>query len=165
MLNVPILPTRGDYSVLPSTDGKPVSGLIANVDLELIESKFPTAPTAFRIDPGAACSSMSLRRAERLGLLKDDDRIVDLRSRTASDPATIQRVRIGTLIARIAKLRSSPFSWPVVFYPNWPDTTPLLLGLAGVISDLTFHFDGSPNTASVYGSVTVTLRIPANHSS
>jgi hypothetical protein len=158
MLIFPILPVRGDYSILPSTDGKPVSGLIANVDLELIESKFSAAPITFRIDPGAACSAMSLKRAEHLNLLRETDRVVDLRSRTASVPATMQQVRIGAIIARIAKLRSTPFTWPIVFYPNWPETTPLLLGLAGVISDLSFSFNGTPTIFSAYGSVTITLR-------
>jgi hypothetical protein len=160
MLIVPILPIRGDYSVLPTTDGKPVSGLIANIDLELVESRFPNALNVFRIDSGASCSAMSLKRAEKLGLLRDDDRIIDMRSRTPSEQALKQQVRIGTLVARIAKLRSDPFRWPVVYYPNWPETTPLLLGLAGVISDLNVHFIGSPTAHSAYGSVTVTLRIP-----
>src|SRR5579872_3876169 len=101
---------------------------------------------------------MSLKRAEKLGMLRDNDREVELKSRTASDPALVQKVRIGTLVARIAKLQSAPFKWPIIFYPNWPETTPLLLGLAGVISDLTFHFDGSPTPISSYGSVTITLR-------
>lgn len=158
MLIVPILPIRGDYSVLPSTDGKPVSGLIANIDLELIESKLPFAPRAFRIDPGAACSAMSFKRAEQFSLLRDNDRVVDLRSRTASEPGAMQQVRIGTLAVRIAKLRSAPFTWPIIFYPNWPETTPPLLGLAGVISDLSFNFDGTPTVNSAYGTVTITLR-------
>ncbi len=165
MVIVPILPVRGDYSILPSTNGKIVSGLYANIDLELIESKFPISPMPFRIDPGASCSAISLKRAEELSLLRDEDKQIDLKSRTASEAETIRRIRIGVLVARIPKLRTNPFKWPIVFYPNWPATTPLLLGLAGVISDLNIEFNGTPNAMSEYGSVTIGLRTPDNQPS
>lgn len=161
MLAVPLWPVRGDYSVLPSADGKPVSGLVANVDLEIVESKTPNLPRSFRIDTGAACSATSLKRAEKLGLLRDDDREVDLKTRTPSEKRAVRRVRIGTLVARIPRLRPEPFTWPIVFHPEWPEDSPLLLGLLGVTNDLTIHIDGTPNPMSEFGSVTLTLRRPS----
>jgi hypothetical protein len=158
MLIIPIMPARGAYSVIPSPDGKPVSGLFADIDLALVDSRFPNRPTLFRIDSGAACSSMSLKQAESMGLLRDDDRVIAMRIRTASTKPSLQRVRIGKIIVKIAKLRAEPFIWPIVFHSDWPVSHPRLLGMAGVVSDLTLTFDGTPTPSSFFGNVIVSLR-------
>lgn len=158
MLVVPPLPKRGAYSLLPTADGKPVSGLSAYLSIQLVDSIFPTMPHLFVLDTGTACSGISLAKAERLGLLRDSDRLIKLRVGTASQEPKLQQVRIGRLAARIPNLRSEPFDWPVIFYPEWPGTRPLLLGLMGVVNDLTFHIDGTPGSISNFGSVTITLR-------
>jgi hypothetical protein len=159
MMFVPILPVRGEHEILPSPDGRPVSGLKADLALTLVgrgglEQLFP-----FRIDTGAACSGMSLRRGQLLGLLDDDDRLVRTTTRTAAGTTT-EEVRIGRLIVRLPLLRDRPFEWPVMFYPGWTVGSPALLGLAGVVADLSFAFDGSPNSMSSYGAVTVAVRGP-----
>jgi hypothetical protein len=162
MIIVPILPIYGGYAVLPPVEGKVVSGLKANLDLILVTANESERLVPFRIDPGATCSTMSLAHAERLGLLKPEDQIADLRVRTASEAAIEQTLRIGKLIVRLPSLRASPFEWPAVFNPTMPSTNPPLLGLAGVIADLNFEFKGDPIPHSEYGSVTITLRNPGN---
>lgn len=157
MMFVPILPVRGEHDVLPSPDGKPVSGLKADVTLTIVgrgglEQLFP-----FRIDTGAACSGMSLRRGQLLGLLRDDDRLVRTTTRTATGTAT-EETRIGRLVTRLPLLADQLFEWPFMFHPDWPVGGPALLGLAGVVADLSFAFDGSPNSMSRYGAVTVAAR-------
>lgn len=160
MVVVPILPRRGAYSVIPSPDGRPVSGLFADLALELETAAGGSRLEPFRIDPGAGCSGMSLARATQLGILRNDDRIVSLRTRTAGATAATSTVRIGRLIVRLPFLRADPFDWPVIFHPGWPASNPALLGLAGVIGDLTIHFDGTPNAMSAFGSVTLAIRQP-----
>jgi hypothetical protein len=157
MLTVPIWPIRGDHPLLPSSDGRPVTGLVANVDLLLPESKRPGTPWPFRIDTGAPCVGVSLVRAEKLGLLRYSDRTVELRVGSADIEVSPESVRIGRVAAKLPALREEPFDWPVIFYPKWSEKR-LLLGLAGVVSDLSFHFDGTPNGMSEFGSVTITLR-------
>jgi aspartyl protease len=158
MVIVPILPRRGKYSVIPSPDGKPVSGLFAEWTVDVENPSNIRQLVSFRIDTGAECSVMSLKRAERLGLLRDDDGIVLLSTRTAGAASKRSTVRIGRLVAHIPILRIDPFDWPIMFHPDWSVSTPPLLGLAGVIADLTMLFDGNRTDASEFGSVTITLR-------
>lgn len=158
MVIVPILPRRGQFAVLPSADGKIVSGLFADWTIE-VENPFHTRQlVSFRIDPGAECSGMSQRRAQRLGLLRNDDRIVTLPTRTAGAVTKVSAVRIGKLVVHLPALRSTPFEWPIVFHADWVAGSPPLLGLAGVVADLSFLFRGDPIGASDFGSVAITVR-------
>jgi hypothetical protein len=164
MIVVPIYPVHGDISVLPPVSGKPVSGLHADLGIRVIAPNESEYLVPFRIDPGAGCSMMSMERAERLKLLRPDDVITEAKLRTATGVAVTQTVRVGKLRALLPSLRSEPFEWPVVFLLTKPLSSPSLLGLAGVLSDLVFHFDGSENQNYPFGSVTISLRIPVAQS-
>lgn len=158
MLVVPILPVRGSVSVLPSSDGRTVSGLIVNLDLELAGSLSPRLLQTFRLDTGTACSAMSLAKAERLGLLRDEDVVTEMSVRTAGTTARLTRVRLGRLTARIPAVQNDPFVWPILFHESWPESHPTLLGLAGVVADLDIRFSGTPTDDAAFGTVTLSLR-------
>ena len=158
MLVVPIIPVRGSVPVLPSSDGRTVSGLIVNLDLELAGSLSARILQTFRLDTGTACSAMSLAKAERLGLLRDDDVVTEMNVRTAGTTARLTRVRMGRLVARIPAVRSEVFEWPILYHESWPEVHPTLLGLAGVVADLDIRFNGTPHGMSAFGTVTLSLR-------
>jgi hypothetical protein len=164
MIVVPVYPVHGDISVLPPLNGKPVSGLQADLGITLIAPNESEFLVPFRIDPGAGCSMISMARAERLGLLRPEDTIKEVKLRTATGDAITQTVRVGKLIARLPSLRAEPFDWPVFFLPSKPLSSPSQLGLAGVLSDLVFHFDGTMAQNYPFGSVTISLRIPITQS-
>ena len=157
-LVVPILPVRGRIAVLPSPDGRIVSGLSVTFAVEVVVEGRPGQTDLLRLDTGAACSSMSLARAERLGLLRDTDTIAEAVVRTAGTGAKSTSVRLGRLPVRIPAVRDEPFEWPVLFHKSWPETHPTLLGLPGVVADLEIRFDGAPTLASEFGTVTLTPR-------
>jgi hypothetical protein len=160
MIVVPVYPVYGDISVLPPVNGKAVSGLQANLGITVIAPNESEFLVPFRIDPGAGCSMISLARGERLKLLRPDDVITQVKLRTATGEAITQTVRVGKLQVRLPLLRPQPFEWPVVFIQTKPLSSPSQLGMAGVLSDLVFNFDGNPKEYYPFGSVTISLRIP-----
>lgn len=162
MIVVPIYPEYGEISVLSRANGKHVSGLKADLCLTLIALNHTEYLVPFRIDSGASCSSMSMARAERLGLLRPDDLITEIKIRSAVGDPVRQTVRLGKLHVRLPLLRDQAFEWPVLFLESKPLSNPPQLGLAGVLSDLIFHFDGSPSPNSLFGTVTIALRIPVD---
>lgn len=157
-LVVPLIPVRGQLAVLPSADGKVVSGLMASFSFEITIPDRPGQLAFARIDTGAACSGMSLARAERFGLLRADDVVAEIPVRTAGAVATKARVRLGRMPVRMAALRDEPFEWPIIFHESWPDAHPILLGVAGVVADLVIRFDGTPTDDSTFGTVTLSPR-------
>lgn len=159
-LVVPIHPVRGDIAVLSSADGKIVSGLAVSFTVELAAGHWPGQLELVRLDTGAACSAMSLARAERFGLLRDADVVTETSVRTAGSGARVARVRLGRFVARLPDVRDDPFDWPMFFLESWPDSHPTLLGLAGVVADLAIRFDGTPTDDSAFGTATLALRTP-----
>jgi hypothetical protein len=112
------------------------------------------------VDSGAQISILGVEDSEGLNLpVPSPESAVELRFGLASGEAVSLRLRPGMLVARFTNDLNAPFfRWPVRFQEGRPLGKVALLGLAGVIADSRWIFDGTPQPDAPFGVLTIDVR-------
>jgi hypothetical protein len=126
--------------------------LLADLDVWLETEQGELVLLTFRVDSGASLSSISLDRAEGLGLsAPPPDAALERAHGTATGRAVL-RLRPGTMRVRFSDNSAErPFTWPLLFVEGRVRSVPPLLGLGGVIAESRWLFEGRARRGAPWG--------------